>query len=65
MQRKAEDHKEHEQLRGCFYRGRIRTDEKSAVAVSLCDGMVSNTIFTSFSINTEYNNRSRFHEKFR
>lgn len=45
MQRKPEDHKEHEQLRGCFYRGRIRTDEKSAVAVSLCDGMVSNIFF--------------------
>lgn len=41
MQRKIEDHKDHEQLRGCFYRGRVRTDDRSAVAVSLCDGMVS------------------------
>lgn len=41
MERKIEDLKEHEQLRNCFYRGRIRTDDRSAVAVSLCDGMVS------------------------
>lgn len=41
MQRKIEDFKDHEQLRGCFYRGRVRTDDRSAVAVSLCDGMVS------------------------
>lgn len=41
MQRKTEDHKDHEQLRGCFYRGRVRTDDRSAVAVSLCQGMVS------------------------
>lgn len=41
MQRKADDHKDHEQLRGCFYRGRVRSDDRSTVAVSLCDGMVS------------------------
>lgn len=41
MQRTIEDHKTHEELRGCFYRGRVRTDDRSAVAVSLCDGMVS------------------------
>lgn len=41
IQRKADDHKDHEQLRGCFYRGRVRTDDRSTVAVSLCDGMVS------------------------
>lgn len=51
MQRKIEDHKDHEQLRGCFYRGRVRTDDRSAVAVSLCDGMVSeNQSFFSISI---------------
>lgn len=44
MQRKPEDHRDHEQLRGCFYRGRVRTDDRSAVAVSLCDGMVSDKI---------------------
>lgn len=48
MQRKPEDHKEHEQLRGCFYRGRIRTDDRSAVAVNLCDGMVSHKIITLY-----------------
>lgn len=31
---------EHEALQGCFYKGRIRGDEHSAVSVSLCDGMV-------------------------
>lgn len=41
MQRTVQDHKEHDELRGCFYRGRVRTDDRSAVAVSLCDGMVS------------------------
>lgn len=44
MHRKAEDNRDHEQLRGCFYRGRVRTDDRSAVAVSLCDGMVSDKI---------------------
>lgn len=44
MQQKAEDHKDHEQLRGCYYRGRVRTDDRSSVAVSLCDGMVSVSI---------------------
>ncbi|XP_031637497.1 A disintegrin and metalloproteinase with thrombospondin motifs 9 isoform X2 [Contarinia nasturtii] len=46
MERKIEDLKEHEQLRNCFYRGRIRTDDRSAVAVSLCDGMRGH-IYTS------------------
>lgn len=41
MQRTIEDHRAHDELRGCFYRGRVRTDDRSAVAVSLCDGMVS------------------------
>lgn len=41
MERKIEDIREHDELRNCFYRGRIRTDDQSAVAVSLCDGMVS------------------------
>lgn len=41
MQRTIEDHKDHDELRGCFYKGRVRTDDRSAVAVSLCDGMVS------------------------
>lgn len=41
MQRTIEDHKALDELRGCFYRGRVRTDDRSAVAVSLCDGMVS------------------------
>lgn len=48
MQRKPDDHKDHEQLRGCFYRGRVRTDDRSAVAVSLCDGMVSDKPFMLF-----------------
>lgn len=51
MQRKPEDHRDHEQLRGCFYRGRVRTDDRSAVAVSLCDGMVSDKIQWFFNIN--------------
>lgn len=41
MLRTIEDHKTHDELRGCFYRGRVRTDDRSTVAVSLCDGMVS------------------------
>lgn len=41
MLRREEDHKDHEELRGCFYRGHVRTDERSAVAVNLCNGMVS------------------------
>lgn len=43
MLRREEDHKDHEELRGCFYRGHVRSDERSAVAVNLCDGMVSVT----------------------
>uniref|UniRef100_A0A1B0EYZ1 Peptidase M12B propeptide domain-containing protein n=1 Tax=Phlebotomus papatasi TaxID=29031 RepID=A0A1B0EYZ1_PHLPP len=39
LRRKA-DHKDHETLQGCFYRGHIRGDEKSFVSVNLCDGMV-------------------------
>lgn len=38
--RKADEHQEHEYLRQCFYRGRVRGDEHSAVTVSLCGGMV-------------------------
>ncbi|XP_055713479.1 A disintegrin and metalloproteinase with thrombospondin motifs 20 isoform X2 [Phlebotomus papatasi] len=38
LRRKA-DHKDHETLQGCFYRGHIRGDEKSFVSVNLCDGM--------------------------
>lgn len=45
MQRTVQDHKEHDELRGCFYRGRVRTDDRSAVAVSLCDGMVSDKTY--------------------
>lgn len=41
MQRKVQDHKDHDDLRGCFYRGRVRSDDRSRVTVSLCDGMVS------------------------
>lgn len=41
MERKIEDVKEHEQLRNCFYTGSVRTDEKSKVTLSLCDGMVT------------------------
>lgn len=41
MLRREEDHRDHEELRGCFYRGHVRSDERSAVAVNLCDGMVS------------------------
>ncbi|XP_055309435.1 A disintegrin and metalloproteinase with thrombospondin motifs 9-like isoform X3 [Sitodiplosis mosellana] len=46
MERKVEDIREHEELRNCFYRGRVRTDDRSAVAVSLCDGMRGH-IYTS------------------
>lgn len=49
MERKVEDLREHEELRNCFYRGRVRTDDRSAVAVSLCDGMVSDEYFFGFS----------------
>lgn len=44
--RKADDHKDHDKLRGCFYRGRVRGDEHSSVTVSLCDGMVCINVFT-------------------
>lgn len=39
--RKIDDHKDYEKLQGCFYRGRVRGDERSVVSVSLCGGMVS------------------------
>lgn len=57
MLRRDEDHRDHEELRGCFYRGHVRTneqhssvtvDQRSAVAVDLCDGMVST--FQTFPI---------------
>ncbi|XP_058450296.1 A disintegrin and metalloproteinase with thrombospondin motifs 9 isoform X2 [Malaya genurostris] len=37
--RKPDDHSDHAGLQGCFYRGRVVGDEKSTVAVSLCEGM--------------------------
>jgi hypothetical protein len=42
--RKQSDHQENALLQGCFYKGTVRGDEKSRVAVSLCDGMVSEKI---------------------
>lgn len=47
--RKVDEHLEHEYLRQCFYRGRVRGDEHSVVTVSLCGGMVS-FILISFKI---------------
>ncbi|XP_055637495.1 A disintegrin and metalloproteinase with thrombospondin motifs 20 isoform X2 [Toxorhynchites rutilus septentrionalis] len=37
--RKPDDHWDHAGLQGCFYKGRVVGDEKSTVAVSLCEGM--------------------------
>lgn len=39
--RKIDDHKDYEKVQGCFYRGRVRGDDRSVVSVSLCGGMVS------------------------
>lgn len=44
------DDQEYRQLEGCFYKGRVRGDDKSVVAVSLCDGMVSGITFYSIHI---------------
>ncbi|GAB0092696.1 A disintegrin and metalloproteinase with thrombospondin motifs 9 [Sergentomyia squamirostris] len=37
--RRKDDHKDHDSIQGCFYRGHIRGDERSFVSVNLCDGM--------------------------
>lgn len=37
----VDEHKEHENLQQCYYRGRVRGDDHSFVTVSLCGGMVS------------------------
>jgi hypothetical protein len=39
--RRHEEQREHYEHKECQYHGTIDNDEKSSVAVSLCDGMVS------------------------
>lgn len=39
--RRKDEQREHIEQKGCHYNGTIENDEKSSVAVSLCDGMVS------------------------
>lgn len=39
--RRKIDHEDHDQIRGCFYRGDVYADQASSVSVSLCNGMVS------------------------
>ncbi|CAD7092139.1 unnamed protein product [Hermetia illucens] len=34
-----DDHRDHVQLHGCYYKGQVIGDDKSAVSVSLCNGM--------------------------
>jgi hypothetical protein len=42
--RNIEEQREHYEHKECQYHGSIEDDEKSSVAVSLCDGMVSKMI---------------------
>ncbi|XP_065076694.1 A disintegrin and metalloproteinase with thrombospondin motifs 1 isoform X3 [Ochlerotatus camptorhynchus] len=37
--RRPEDHMDHDELQRCYYKGRVVGDDKSAVAVSLCEGI--------------------------
>ncbi|XP_029727453.2 A disintegrin and metalloproteinase with thrombospondin motifs 9 isoform X3 [Aedes albopictus] len=37
--RRPEDHMDHDELQRCFYKGLVVGDDKSDVAVSLCEGM--------------------------
>lgn len=46
--RRNEEQREHLKSKECQYKGVIESDDKSIVAVSLCDGMVS--LFTSEKI---------------
>jgi hypothetical protein len=39
--RRKDEQREHYEHKECQYKGTIEDDEKSIVAVSLCDGMVS------------------------
>ncbi|XP_021708409.1 A disintegrin and metalloproteinase with thrombospondin motifs 9 isoform X3 [Aedes aegypti] len=36
---RPEDHLDHDQLKRCYYKGRVVGDDKSEVTVSLCEGM--------------------------
>lgn len=42
--RRIDEQREHIEQKECHYNGTIEYDEKSRVAVSLCDGMVSSLI---------------------
>lgn len=41
--RRKDEQREHYEHKECQYKGVIANDDKSIVAVSLCDGMVSKT----------------------
>lgn len=54
--RRKDEQREHYEHKECQYKGSIADDDKSIVAVSLCDGMVSCSCLTrgENDLDTEY-----------